>query len=150
MTSRPRRRPLQDSEIVDTDPELGAKLFEFLMERPPLVVLLLPHYVSLDRCDAIRTHRERAVSTLPSERRDTFPKPISGRLLDLTDYVRDRVRRTKTAEEVNMIFHAADIHVGDIKVSGNSREVGMTVRTRRAIEKRASTPCGEDYVDING
>ena len=74
---RPRRRPLQQFEIIDGDSEIGAELFELLSKRPAFVVFLLTLYVALDGPYSIGTHRESTETALPSESWNALAKPVA-------------------------------------------------------------------------
>ncbi|HXA17530.1 MAG TPA: hypothetical protein VN380_11090 [Thermoanaerobaculia bacterium] len=147
--ARPRRRPLQQFEIIDGDSDLGAERFELLSERPAFVVFFLTLDVALNSKYSIGTHRESAETTLPSESWNALTKPVTRRFLELADYIRERMRRTETSEEMQVVFDATNMDIGETEVTSGAGHVGVQVRTRRVIEERGSIPRRENDVNIN-
>jgi hypothetical protein len=147
--SRPRRRPLQQFEIIDGNSKSGAEFFKLLPKRSLAMVLLLPLHVPLNRPDSIGTDRKRSEPTLPTKPRNTVTKPVSGRFLQFTDDAGERMRRTEASDEMKVIFHAAGMNISYAEIARRTGDVGVKVRPRGAIEKRLSIPRRENDVDVN-
>jgi hypothetical protein len=159
---QPRRRPLQtfarggahhialhDFQIVERDSQFRAELFQLLLERTGCVVLLLTLNVPLHESDSVWADGKRAEPPLPSEHRNAFAHPVAGGFFHLPDHVGQSARGTESSHDMNVVFDSTDIDIAKANAPRDASDVGVKVRTQRAIQKRTAAPRREDHVDVN-
>jgi len=112
-------------------------------------MFFLTFNVALDSLYSIGTHRESAKTSLPPESWNSLTKPIARRFLELPDHIRERMCRTKTSDEMHVIFDATYMDIGKTEVASDAGHIGVKLRTRRMIEERMSIPRRENDVNID-
>ena len=132
---------------------LPTKRAELILERHLAMMLFLRRDIRADLLDIRLAYGERAVSTLPvevAERRPLFLHPLRGTLLCLLHKPGDGDGAGKVAEDVDVIFHAADEDGLAPDVLQDARHVGMQPRTQfRVFEKGHAVLRAEDDMQDN-
>ena len=59
------------------------------------------------------------------------------------------MRRSEASYEMQVIFDAADVDIGNTEVPSRPSDVCVKVRTDSAVQKWLPAPCRVDYVDID-
>ncbi len=81
--------------------------------------------VTLDSPYSIRTHRESAKPSLPPESWNARTKPVARRFLELSDHIRERMCRTKTSDQMQVVLDATYVDIGETKVASGSGHIGV-------------------------
>jgi hypothetical protein len=118
------------------------------------MMFLLPDDVLLHRFEIRLAHGKIRVAALPFKVRVIATTFLEPRIRDAFQFLhpfRLRGRATKPRENVNMIFHAADLDGRTIELFGNAAQI-RTQRIPRAFvaQQRAAVFGGKDEMNVNG
>ena len=149
---RPRRRPLQEVNRIGRGAEFSEQLIQFVAECAATMMFLLAFDVSGDRGPSISADRKGSVSALPSKvvkGLERAANPDRRSLFELADDGGDRVGGIEAGQYVDVIIHAADLHVVEAEAACSCGQVGVDAWSDIRLQKRTATPCREDDVKLD-
>ena len=139
--------------LVPFDLVLSQQRAQLVLEANFAMMLFLPGDVLLYRFEIRLAHGEIRVAALPLEVGVIATALLEPRVRDAFQFLhpfRLRDRATKSREQMNMVFHAADLDRRTIKLFGNAAEIRMQRIPRGFVaQQRPTVFGGKDEMNVN-